>query len=221
MKKYLYILNIIFSIFILCSCNINKNNIEEISTIQDNYLVDIEDKDLNNLISSIKISEPYEDYYDRYEYTSSSQYYICNEGHEYYSIRQYSYYESKCYNPNTELYTDPYTNNYINIDDTDYDHIIPLHYVNKHGGNEWSDDQKKKYADDPLIGIDVNSSDNRAKGDKGPSQWLPEENVENYCYSWLIIANKYNISISQEDMNVIKEVLKNDDINNLNVINEY
>lgn len=167
------------------------------------------DKNVNDLINNIVISDASNDDYDRDSYTSSSQYYKCNKGHEYTSIRKYGYYESEWYNKDNDTYMDPYTDEDVDFTNVDWDHIIPLHYVNQHGGSEWTDEEKKAFADNPSVGVNVNSSDNRAKSDKGPSEWLPDENKDDYCYTWLIIADKYNISISQDDMNTIISEINN------------
>lgn len=174
--------------------------------------------------------------YDRNEWTSSYQWYKCNEPNhdhnsndyngdddgEYRSIRAYSYYESVWYDWETERYLDPYTNEWIeNVKETDYDHIIPLAYANAHGAAQWGEEKKKAYADDPSVGVCCNSSDNRAKGAKGPSEWLPEENVEMYCYTWLVIAEEYNLTLSEKDLATINEVLFGVDVSELHVINEY
>lgn len=45
----------------------------------------------------------------------------------------------------------------------------------------------------------------RDKSDKGPSEWLPEANVDDYCYTWLVIAVSYDIPLSPEDVKVIRD----------------
>lgn len=175
------------------------------------------DKSVAELLSSIEVEDGYEDYYDRNEYTSSSQYYVGRTGETYDSIRNYAYYESVHYQ--NGVYQDPYTNKMYDIKGLDYDHIIPLHYANLHGADNWSEEDKKSYADDPYIGVNVNAHSNRAKSDKGPSQWLPEENVEDYCYTWLVIAYQYDLSITQEDIDTIMNQL--DGYSNPAIINGY
>lgn len=175
---------------------------------------------IEELVAEIKIEDASEDAYDRDEYTSSTQYYVGTNGDEYTSIRSYAYYESTWYDENTDSYTCPYTGEEIDsVKSTDYDHIIPLHYANQHGASEWTEEEKRNFADDPFIGVDSNASDNRAKGDKGPSEWMPEENQEEYAYTWLVIAAEYDLSIAQEDMDVIMDTL--DGIDEVSVINQY
>lgn len=52
------------------------------------------------------------------------------------------------------------------------------------------------------MGVDVLNSANRSKADKGPAEWLPDVNRGSYCYSWLVICQKYNLSMTQEEIDI-------------------
>lgn len=105
-------------------------------------------------------------------------------------------------------YTCPYNGETIyDYTAIEWDHIIPIHYVFEHGGADWTREEKVAYCYDFEVGVNVNKHDNRVKSDKGPSEWLPEINQKWYCEQWLTIADKYNIIIAPEDMEVINEVL--------------
>ena len=220
---------------------INDNDVTVTETIVDSgnntsVANEISDEELQVLIDSIKIGENVSEY-DRDDWTSSSQYYECNdiENHkhnnndyngddngEFGSIRAYSYYESEWYDWDLNEYIDPYSNETIySIKECDYDHIIPLAYANNHGAASWSNEEKKAYADDPTVGVNCYASENRSKQAKGPSEWLPSTNVADYCYTWLVIADKYDLSISQDDMDIIKQVLSTANVNELSLINDY
>lgn len=125
--------------------------------------------------------------------------------------------------PNGDFeYLCPYTDKWIyGKNQLEYDHIIPVSYVNRHGGKHWSAEKKNKYYYDVTVGVDVEKMSNRIKSDKGPSEWLPDYNKEDYCYTWLVIANKYDISIAPEDMAVIKNILSKANADDLRIINEY
>lgn len=189
--------------------------------------------DLEALIQSVTVAPADENaQYDRDLYTSSSQYYECEDPEhdwhnsngytgdddgEYTSVRAYGFYESKYYDGESDSYTDPYTNETSDVSESgpkgyDWDHVIPLAYADSHGTNAWTEEQKKAFADDPLVGVCVNASDNRAKGAKGPSEWLPDENVDDYCYTWLVISSEYGLSISQEDMDTILQYVNEDSL---------
>ena len=98
--------------------------------------------------------------------------------------------------------------------DLDIDHIIPLRYVNQHGGYAWSHTQKQNYgkslaAMNNGVYIAVSSKENRSKSDQGPADYYPS-NPNFYCeYAkrWRNIARTYSISLSRRDYNKIKGVL--------------
>lgn len=190
---------------------LNKNDIINNS--------EFENKNIKQLIFKIKVEKANNfEKYDRNAYTSNYQKYIFKE-ETYRSIRAYAFAASVHYD--NGVYTSPYDNKNYTMKEMDYDHIIPLSYADVHGADNWDDVKKKSYADNPIVGIDVNLHDNRSKGDKGPYEWLPEKNVESYCYTWLVLADKYNLSIAPKDMDVIKEKLNNVNESDLKIINKY
>ena len=68
----------------------------------------------------------------------------------------------------------PYTGTIIdNPGLLDIDHIVPLKWAWDHGANRWTDEQRMEFANDPENLVPVLASANRAKGSKGPNQWLP------------------------------------------------
>ena len=83
------------------------------------------------------------------------------------------------------------------------------------GADKWTEEQCNEYAYDQFVGVDVFNSANRSKSDKGPTEWLPDENIEDYCYSWIVICSKYNLSMTQEELDIcikeIKSALSNDE----------
>lgn len=224
MRKIIYSI-IVVIVLAISSCkfvqdstlNGKTSNTQVASTTSSTLNVSV-NKKVSDLLVSIKIADASTDVYNREDYTSSYQRYDLGDD-TFDSIRDYAFYASE-YFVNDE-YTDPYTGETLDINDTDYDHIIPLHYLNQHGSAAWSIEDKKAYADNPNVGVDVNASDNRAKNDKGPSEWLPKENISNYCYTWLVLSSEYNISITKEDMETIMFYLNNVPENELSIINVY
>ena len=100
-------------------------------------------------------------------------------------------------------YECPYTGLIVTSDSTlDYDHIIPLKYVYERVS--WDKDKCNEYAYAQGVGVDVKNSANRSKGAKGPADWLPNVNIENYCYTWLVIAEEWDIPLSQRDIDICK-----------------
>ncbi len=237
MKKFFAVLMVLSVMLTMTACDLNKNGANDLVEIfgfggagGNSGGIEFETPelpgDIEALISSVKVDDGDGSKYDRDQYTSDYQSYTCDKSHdcekEYNSIRKYSFYECEWYDFDTGLYVDPYNGETTDtIKGMDYDHIIPLAYADAHGGYEWTEEQKRAYADDPFVGVCVNAHDNRAKGAKGPSEWLPNVNVEDYCYTWLVIAEHYGLSIAQEDMDVIKSCLAGVDAKSLSLINDY
>lgn len=104
--------------------------------------------------------------------------------------------------------------------DLDIDHIIPLSYVNSHGGYSWSSSAKIAYGKSVAamnngVYLAVSASENRKKGDSGPADYYPS-NPDFYCeYSkrWRDTARTYAISLSARDYDKIQGVLAECNIN--------
>lgn len=109
------------------------------------------------------------------------------------------------------VYKDPYTDKEItDIKILDFDHICPLMYIHKYSDINWSKEQKNKFAQDENVGVSVLNKENRSKGAKGPSEWLPKANQGDYCYSWLLIAHEYGLALRQQDIDTCKLVCLNE-----------
>lgn len=109
------------------------------------------------------------------------------------------------------VYKDPYTDKEItDIKILDFDHLVPISYCNKFSDLSWSKEQKNKFAQDENVGVSVLNKENRSKGAKGPSEWLPKANQGDYCYSWLLIAHEYGLALRQEDIDTCKLVCLNE-----------
>lgn len=95
----------------------------------------------------------------------------------------------------------------------DIDHVIPLSYVAKQGGQSWSSEKKSKYANDLSYAnhlLAVDSSENRTKGDQGPSTWKPT-NKSYYCTyatSWVTVAKNYSIPLPSADKKALKSMIE-------------
>ena len=144
------------------------------------------------------------------------------------------------YNRETGVFTDPYdpTLQYTAYagtekkakelkqpDNVNYDHIIPLSYVARAigGDDAWSAEKRNTYAYDLEVGVTASQHLNNVKGAKGPSQFLPPDRKAaiKYCYTWLVVANKYDIPIAKDDMQVIKDTLAGASDDEITIINPY
>jgi len=109
------------------------------------------------------------------------------------------------------VYKDPYTDKEItDIKILDFDHLVPIFYCDKFSDLSWSKEQKNKFAQDENVGVSVLNKENRSKGAKGPSEWLPKANQGDYCYSWLLIAHEYGLALRQQDIDTCKLVCLNE-----------
>lgn len=105
---------------------------------------------------------------------------------------------------------DPYSGNlFLAPTALDVDHIIPLKYAEDHGAKEWTQRRKVEFGNDPENLIAVSASQNRSKGDKGPSKWLPLKSTYHceYARSWQKLAEKYRIKLNYQDRLKVKRIL--------------
>ena len=130
----------------------------------------------------------------------------------------YAWMTSPWYNKKDKTYLCPYTgtiikatvnkkNNTIDFQ-VDYDHIVPLKSTYIRGGNKWTNEQKNKYAYDQWVAVDVLPSANRSKSDKGLEKYMTDINKEDYCFTWLQICSKYNLKMSEKEIEICKKHIK-------------
>lgn len=108
-------------------------------------------------------------------------------------------------------WTEPYKGKVVtDAKSLDIDHVIPLGYAAKHGGNAWSSEKKQQFANDLTQLLAVDGSANRSKSDKGPGDYMPENRDFRCTYAklWVNTASKYGISISDKDKSALKSALQ-------------
>jgi hypothetical protein len=163
-------------------------------------------EELNNIINSITIKDIKDlDGYKREEFEKPTHSYELNNKKE--NRNDYAWKTSKWLISEEPFeYSCPYTGETITDEKSlDYDHIVPLGAVYDRGGKDWTNEEKNEYAYDQWVGVDVLNKANRSKSDKSPTEYLPTINVEDYCYSWLLICSKYNLAMSEEEINICKD----------------
>ena len=172
-------------------------------------------EELECLISTINVVKElpkYEDY-DRTTYEKPVKSYKLN-GHSI-NRNDYAWKTSKWFDGEAFTYMCPYTGTIIKDSDDkkddydfgnlDYDHIVPLKSTYLRGAKEWSAEKQNEYAYDQWVGVDVLNSANRSKSDKGPTEYLPDINIEDYCFSWLLICSKYGLSMTEDEIQVCRD----------------
>ncbi len=172
---------------------------------------------LNVLANSIRVIDTLPEYddYDRNSYEKPTTSYTL-DGKKV-NRNDYAWKTSPWYNAEDNTYMCPYTGTIIHdLDDkkadndfgtVDYDHIVPLKSTYLRGAKDWTDEQKNAYAYDQWVGVDVLNSANRSKSDKGPCEYLPDINIEDYCYSWLMICSKYDLAMTQEEIDLCMDYI--------------
>ncbi|MBF0181105.1 MAG: SEL1-like repeat protein [Magnetococcales bacterium] len=92
--------------------------------------------------------------------------------------------------------------------DVGLDHVVPLAYASRHGGDLWPRELKKQFAND-FDNLQVTSQGiAREKQEQGPNRWKPPEKEAwcDYGYRWRNIVTKYGLSISQQDDGALQEM---------------
>lgn len=101
---------------------------------------------------------------------------------------------------------DEYTGlEYANQNTFDIDHVIPIKYADSIGASKWDKKLKNQFYNDPLNLIITSKSQNRSKGSKGLSQWMPvnKDFRCTYINTWQMVSNKYNLTLNPPELKVI------------------
>lgn len=124
--------------------------------------------------------------------------------------------DSKCL-VQTGSFNDPYTGKVIAFDRSkgggggvDIDHIIPLSLAWKTGASEWDASKRLSFANDPLNLLASDSSENRKKGDKDASQYLPPNTSFHceYVARQVTVRAKYGTWVTPAEKKAIYTVLQ-------------
>jgi hypothetical protein len=99
----------------------------------------------------------------------------------------------------------PYTEGTVtNARQLDIDHIIPLKWAHGHGGDRWTADRKRTFANDPDNLLATSASANRSKGAKGPDQWMPSIDQCGYAKRWESLLQKYQLVVLPVETSSLK-----------------
>ena len=132
---------------------------------------------------------------------------------------------SENYDEATKEYNDPYSNNHHKLKSLksmedeggsklEYDYIISLQEVWERAGYGWSEEKKTDFVFDLRVGVVTSHYINDAKGKRSLLDFLNDLNLfkgdkRSFCLSWLVIAVKYDIPLTQDEINEIENELKN------------
>ncbi|MFJ8083726.1 HNH endonuclease family protein [Streptomyces sp. NPDC096205] len=112
---------------------------------------------------------------------------------------------SDCVVVSMDLY-DPYTGKDIawkkaKATEVQIDHVVPLSYAWQMGAARWSEDKRRRLANDALNLLPVSGPTNSAKRDSGPASWLPPNKAIrcSYAVRFAQVARKYELAVTAPD----------------------
>ena len=116
--------------------------------------------------------------------------------------------KSKACSIKSGVWIDPYSKEKVE-DPTklDIDHTGALSWTAKAGGQEWDKQKKQDYANDFDHLVATTAKENRTKGDKGPSEWMPESSKCEYAKVYTYIVKKYKLNLNKADKDTLEKAL--------------
>jgi hypothetical protein len=108
---------------------------------------------------------------------------------------------------------DPYTGTRITYtrghSKVDIDHAVALSDAWQKGAQQWSDDKRRNFANDPLNLLAVDSSTNRRKGDGDTATWLPPDHAYRCAYvaRQVAVKKKYGLWVTAAERDAMRKVL--------------
>ena len=116
--------------------------------------------------------------------------------------------KSKACSIKSGVWIDPYSKEKVE-DPTklDIDHTGALSWTAKAGGQEWDKATKQNYANDFDHLVATTAKENRTKGDKGPSEWMPESSKCEYAKVYTHIVKKYKLNLNKADKDTLEKAL--------------
>lgn len=116
--------------------------------------------------------------------------------------------KSKACSIKSGVWIDPYSKE--KVEDPaklDIDHTGALSWTAKAGGQEWDKQKKQDYANDFDHLVATTAKENRTKGDKGPSEWMPESSKCEYAKVYTHIVKKYKLNLNKADKDTLEKAL--------------
>ncbi|MGW4200858.1 HNH endonuclease family protein [Streptomyces sp. NPDC004726] len=101
---------------------------------------------------------------------------------------------------------DPYTGTVIEwrkqkASAVQIDHVVPLSYSWQMGAARWSEEKRRRIANDPLNLLPVDGPTNGRKSDSGPASWLPPDKKVRCAYAvrFAQVATEYDLPVTAPD----------------------
>ncbi|GAA1490941.1 HNH endonuclease family protein [Brachybacterium sacelli] len=113
---------------------------------------------------------------------------------------------------------DPYTGTTIEgnlSEDVEIDHIVSLGDAWYSGAEQWSDEKRERFANDPSNLVAVDGPANTSKSDDSISEWYPHwdapgDTVEcRYAAAYVHVLAEYDLSVTRDDYTLLKQLEAN------------
>jgi len=108
---------------------------------------------------------------------------------------------------------DPYTGEeFRDPKALDVDHRVPLEEAHNSGGHAWDRARRAAFANDmsdPRTLVVVSAAANRAKGSKGPEEWLPPDDDElcRYVADWVAVKARWQLTMDERERVTVGNIL--------------
>lgn len=89
------------------------------------------------------------------------------------------------------------------------DHVVPLAWGWRHGGNTWTEQQREQFANDPINLQAVDGGTNSSKSDSGPGDWMPpaESSHCEYAARYVLVLVAYELTLDDADRRELTDTL--------------
>jgi hypothetical protein len=89
------------------------------------------------------------------------------------------------------------------------DHVVPLAWGWRHGGNAWTPEQREQFANDPINLQAVDGATNSSKSDSGPGDWMPPSAASHceYAARFVLVLMAYDLTLDDADRQELTSTL--------------
>jgi hypothetical protein len=109
---------------------------------------------------------------------------------------------------------DPYTGRTVRFTkadagDVQVDHVVALAAAWALGARDWRQDQRERFANDPVNLQATSAEANQEKGDDTPAQWLPRHGHRcAYAVRWVQVSARYRLAVTPADRATLSTLLR-------------
>ena len=114
-------------------------------------------------------------------------------------------------------WVDPYTGASLVFDDLkdlhqadaiQIDHVVPLAEAWRSGASRWSDQRRRRFANDRTELLAVDGPTNASKGDGDPAAWRPRKAYQcTYAIRWITVKTRWHLDVDSSERRALGEML--------------